>query len=86
MSTMTQVLDPEMIRKHGYDETHDRYVVVHPLDDLPEEKVNTEALGPMPMTASVRWSLISLRAYLVAMIALVFYRVLALAGLFGVAR
>ena len=86
MSTMTQVLDPEMIQKHGYDETHDRYVVVHPLDDLPEEKVNTEALGPMPMTASVRWSLISLRAYLVAMIALVFYRVLALAGLFGVAR
>jgi hypothetical protein len=86
MSTMTQVLDPEMIRKHGYDEANNHYVVVHPLDDLPEEKVNTEALGPMPMTASVRWSLISLRAYLVLMIALVFYRVLALAGLFAGAR
>ena len=86
MSTMTQVLDPEMIRKHGYDETHNRYVVVHPLDDLPEEKVDTEALGPMPMTLSVKWSLVSLRAYLVLMIALVFYRVLALAGLFGTAR
>ena len=86
MSTMTQVLDPEMIRKHGYDETHNRYVVVHPLDDLPEEKVDTEALGPMPMTLSVKWSLVSLRAYLVLMIALVFYRVLALAGLFDVAR
>jgi hypothetical protein len=86
MSTMTQVLDPEMIRKHGYDETHDHYVVVHPLDDLPEAKVDTDALGPMPMTLSVKWSLVSLRAYLVLMIALVFYRVLALAGLFGGAR
>jgi hypothetical protein len=82
MSTMTQVLDPEMIRKHGYDEKHGHYVVVHPLDDLPEEKVDTEALGPMPMTRSVKWSLVSLRAYLVLMIALVFYRVLVLSGKF----
>ena len=82
MSTMTQVLDPEMIRKQGYDETHNHYVVVHPLDDLPEEKVDTETLGPMPMTRSVRWSLVSLRAYLVLMIALVFYRVFALWGRF----
>ena len=60
--------------------------VVHPLDDTPEEKVDTETLGQMPMTRSVKWSLVSLRAYLVLMIALVFYRVLALAGLFGGAR
>lgn len=82
MSTMTQVLDPEMIRKHGYDETNNHYVVVHPLDDLPEEKIDTEALGPMPMTLSVKWSLISLRGYLVLMIGLVFYRVLVLSGRF----
>jgi hypothetical protein len=69
MSTMTQVLNEEL----------ERYIVVHPLDDVPEEKVDTESLGPMPMTASVKWSLISLRAYLVLMIALVFYRVVALA-------
>ena len=86
MSTMTQVLNPDMIRKDGYNEELNRYVVVHPLDDLPEEKIDIEALGPMPMTASVRWSLVSLRGYLVLMIALVFYRVLALAGLFGGAR
>ena len=86
MSTMTQVLNPELIRKHGYDKELNGYVVVHPLDDLPEEKIDIEALGPMPMTASVKWSLVSLRAYLVLMIALVFYRVLALAGLFGGAR
>jgi hypothetical protein len=59
------------------------YVVVHPLDDVPEEKVDTSQLGPMPMTMSVKLSLISLRAYLVLMIGLVFYHVLDLAGLFG---
>jgi hypothetical protein len=35
------------------------------------------------MTASVRISLLSLRAYLVLMMLLVFYHVLDLAGLFG---
>lgn len=60
-----------------------RFVVIHPLDDLPEEKVDTESLGPMAMTASVRISLLSLRAYLVLMILLVFYRVVLLAGWFG---
>jgi hypothetical protein len=69
MSTMTQALNKEL----------ERYVVVHPLDDVPEEKVDTESLGPMPMTASVKWSLVSLRAYLLLMVALVFYRVLSVA-------
>jgi hypothetical protein len=57
--------------------------VIHPLDDVREEKVDTENLGPMAMTASVRISLLSLRAYLVLMMILVFYHVLDLAGLFG---
>jgi len=61
----------------------DHFVVIHPLDDLPEEKVDTEALGPMSMTMSVRISLMSLRAYLVLMMLLVSYRVLTMAGLFG---
>jgi hypothetical protein len=59
------------------------FVVIHPLDDLPEEKVDTESLGPMPMTMSVRISLLSLRAYLVLMMLLVFYHVMAMAGMFG---
>jgi len=58
------------------------YVVVHPLDDVPEEKVDTAQLGPMPMTISVKLSLIALRSYLVLMIGLVFYHVLDIAGLF----
>lgn len=57
-------------------------MVVHPLDDRLEEKVNTETLGPMPMTRTVKLSLVSLRAYLVLMILLVFYHVLQIAGLF----
>jgi hypothetical protein len=58
------------------------FVVIHPLDDLPEEKVDTESLGPMLMTTSVRISLMSLRAYLVLMMLLVFYHVMGMAGLF----
>ncbi|MBS1855290.1 MAG: hypothetical protein JST11_07990 [Acidobacteria bacterium] len=61
----------------------DRFVVIHPLDDLPETKVDIEGLGPMPMTAGVRMALFSLRAYLVLMTVLVLYHVLDLAKVFG---
>lgn len=59
------------------------FVVVHPLDDAPEEKVNTTALGSMPMTASVKLSLMALRGYLILMMLLVLYHVIDLAGAFG---
>jgi hypothetical protein len=59
------------------------YVVVHPLDDQPEEKIDTSALGPMPMTTSVRLSLMALRGYLILMIGLVAYHCAGLAGVFG---
>jgi hypothetical protein len=75
MATMTNPIEmPELTNQ---------FVVIHPLDDVPEVKVDTENLGPMAMTASVRISLLSLRAYLVLMVLLVFYHVLDLAGLFG---
>jgi hypothetical protein len=57
------------------------FYVVHPLDDVLEEKCNADDLGPMPMTRSVKWSLMALRGYLVLMGLLVAYHVLALAGL-----
>jgi hypothetical protein len=75
MATMTNPIELNELANH--------FVVVHPLDDVREEKVDTENLGPMAMTASVRISLLSLRAYLVLMMLLVFYHVLNLAGLFG---
>jgi hypothetical protein len=64
-------------------EAANHFLVVHPLDDIPERKVDTQGLGPMPMTRSVKLSLLSLRAYLILMILLVFYHVLGMAGLFG---
>ncbi len=59
--------------------TKDQFVVVHPLDDVFETKVDMEALGPMPMTRSVRLSLLSLRAYLILMVLMVVYHVVMLA-------
>lgn len=59
------------------------FVVVHPLDDVREEKVDTSALGPMPMTSSVKVSLMALRGYLVLMMLLVLYHVMDLAGAFA---
>lgn len=60
-------------------EKNEWFRVIHPLDDAPEEKVALDDLGPMPMTASVRWSLIALRAYLVLMIGLVLVKIIILA-------
>lgn len=66
------------------DEVPENHVlVVHPLDDKPETKIDTADLGPMPMTPSVKYSLLALRGYLVLMMLLVSYHVLDLAGLFG---
>ena len=59
------------------------YVVVHPLHDMPEEKVDTSKLEPMKMTRSVKLSLMALRAYLIVMILLVVYQVMGLAGVLG---
>ncbi len=83
MPATMKLLNNEEFLRHGYDENLDRYVIVHPLDDMPEEKIDIETLGPLPMTRSVKWSLLSLRAYLILMFVLVSYRVLQLAGLFG---
>jgi hypothetical protein len=59
------------------------FVVVHPLDDAPEQKVDTTSLGTMPITSSVKLSLMALRGYLILMMLLVLYHVMDLAGAFG---
>lgn len=61
-------------------ETKTFFTVVHPLDDAPEEKVETEHLGPMQMTRTVRVCLFALRGYLLLMFGLLGFRVLQLAG------
>jgi hypothetical protein len=59
------------------------YLVVHPLDDRREEKMDISTLGPMPMTTSVKLSLMALRGYLILMIFLVGYHCVDLAGALG---
>ncbi len=58
----------------GTPETH--FVVIHPLDDAPEHKVDTARLGVMPLTTSVKASLMVLRGYLILMMLLVLYHVI----------
>lgn len=59
------------------------FVVIHPLFDQPEQKRTGAGLGRMRMSKSVRVSLLTLRAYLVAMGGLLAYHLLDLAGAFG---
>ena len=59
------------------------FQVVHPLDDIAEEKRSPEGLGQMPMSTSVKLSLYALRGYLVLIGIMVGYRVLSLAGAFA---
>jgi hypothetical protein len=56
------------------------FLVIHPLDDVEEQKIDSTRLGPMPMTTVVRVSLLALRGYLVLMLGLLAFRVLQLAG------
>jgi hypothetical protein len=54
--------------------------VIHPLNDVPEQKCSTEGLGRIRMTRAVRISLGVLRAYLIVMSLMLGYHVLELAG------
>ena len=58
------------------------FVVIHPLDDRPEQKVQSSHLPPIKMTTSVRLSLLALRSYLILMMLLLLYHVLDLAHVF----
>jgi len=72
--TATSVLDREERDDQQF------FAIVHPLDDKPEKKMDTEHLGPMPLTATVRTCLYALRGYLLLMLGLLGFRVLQLAG------
>jgi hypothetical protein len=60
--------------------------VVHPLDDIAEQKCSTEGLGKIRMTRAVRISLGVLRAYLLLMTLMLGYHVLDLSGLLHTIR
>jgi hypothetical protein len=77
--SMLSVLRPTAVSE--VPEEH--FLVVHPLDDVHETKIDTSALGTMPLTASVKLSLMTLRGYLILMMLLVAYHVMDMAGVFG---
>jgi hypothetical protein len=56
--------------------------VIHPLDDIHEQKCTSEGLGLMKLTPAVRIALTTLRVYLIAMTLIILYRMLTLAHLF----
>ncbi len=58
------------------------FSVVHPLNDVPEQKCSSEGLGQIAMTRLVRISLGILRAYLIVMTLMLSYHILDLAGVF----
>lgn len=60
---------------------HNLYVI-HPLDDVHEQKCSTEGLGLMHLTPTVRFSLGALRVYLIAITCIILYRTLTLAHVF----
>ena len=59
----------------------DELRVVHPLDDVAEQKCSSVGLGKIHMTRPVRVSLGVLRAYLIAMTLMLGYHVLDLTGI-----
>jgi hypothetical protein len=78
--TAQNVVNQNVMEEAVSDQMVERqFLVIHPLDDVHEQKIDTGHLGPMPMTAAVRVSLIALRGYLVLMLGLLAFRVLQLA-------
>jgi hypothetical protein len=57
------------------------FTVIHPLDDVREQKVDLSRLGPMRLSRSVRMSLVALRGYFILMLMLVVYHMLVAAGI-----
>ena len=55
--------------------------VIHPLDDVPEQKCSTVGLGKIRMTRAAGLSLGILRAYLILMTLMLGYHVIDLSGL-----
>jgi hypothetical protein len=64
--------------QNTYEPQH--FEVIHPLDDVREEKCSSEGLGHIAMTPAVRVSLTVLRGYLVLMTLMLGYHVLDLSG------
>ena len=54
--------------------------VIHPMDDIPEQKCSSEGLGRIQMTLATRVSLSVLLTYLILMALMLLYHVVSLSG------
>jgi hypothetical protein len=61
----------------------EKFVVIHPLFDEPEQKCDPTDLGRIKMSRSVRSCLFVLRGYLMVMGVMLGYHMLDLAGVVG---
>jgi hypothetical protein len=73
------MLSNRLTKPTGEERKREFFYVIHPLDDVPEEKVKSDHLPPLKMTPSFWWSLFALRAYLIIMLVLLIYRLVDLA-------
>jgi hypothetical protein len=64
----------------GFTPEINEFRVVHPLDDVAEQKCSSSGLGRIRMTRAARISLGVLRGYLIVMTLMLGYHVLDLAG------
>jgi len=71
-----------MTNQVNINSNEDCFYVIHPLDDKHEEKCNPDNLGRMPLSPAVKYSLLSLRIYLIFMVGLVIYRAMQEMGIF----
>jgi len=65
---------------NSHDPKPSGFHVIHPLDDVAEQKRSPDALGAMKMSRSVKYALFALRGYLALMGIMVAYRLLTLAA------
>lgn len=69
--------------RHFETQQRDPHLVVHPLFDRPEEKVDTVNTPPMQLTRTVKAALLAMRGYLILMALMLTYHFLDLAGILG---
>jgi hypothetical protein len=80
MTSQTETLDTFMDLESAHDLRAGKgYVVIHPLYDAPEAKCSADHLGPIKLSLGSRVALTAVRGYLVAIMLMGAYRVVAMA-------
>lgn len=76
---MTNQLNKKKVLKKPIELDH---IVIHPLWDMPEKKIDVVNAKPMRMTLGTKVALVSLQIYLALIVLLSMYRIFQLIGIF----